>query len=151
MIDSCKSILNDGRLTVVLFFLVGLFAIDFADDHNFSFFERNKTNGSCTQLHFAHPDKLVIENCLESGSDQENDTVPAKLTPLLFVAMPINSADTDMLMTVKGIGPALAEDIVLYRHQFGPFTSSTDLLNLHGIGPKRAANFATVFTFAEVP
>ncbi len=56
-----------------------------------------------------------------------------------------------MLMTVQGIGPAMAEDIVAYRHQFGPFTSSEDLLKLPGIGPKRAAKFATVFTFTEAP
>ena len=63
--------------------------------------------------------------------------------------MPINSADKDMLMTVDGIGPALADDIIAYRRQFGPFTSSRDLLNLPGIGPKRAAKFAAAFTFTE--
>lgn len=65
--------------------------------------------------------------------------------------IPINSADKDMLMSVKGIGPALAHDIVAYRKQVGPFRNGRDLLNLKGIGPKRADKFATAFTFNEAP
>ncbi len=63
--------------------------------------------------------------------------------------MPINSANKEMIMTVDGIGPALADDIIAYRRQFGPFTSSTELLNLPGIGAKRAAKFSTAFSFSE--
>ena len=65
--------------------------------------------------------------------------------------MPINSADKEMLMTVDGIGPALAEDIIAYRRQFRRFSDSSDLLNIPGIGPKRAARFAKAFIFTEEP
>lgn len=54
-------------------------------------------------------------------------------------------------MTIKGIGPALADTIVSYREQFGPFKNSLDLQKLHGIGARRAAGLTTELTFIEVP
>lgn len=149
--DSNKNIINDGRLTIILFFLCSLLLFDITHGNDFSFFKRKKQSRSCEQLRFVHPDKLVVDNCFDLGRVEENEFVPARYTPLLFAAMPINNASRDMLMTIKGIGPAMAEDIIAYRHQFGPFTNNMDLINLHGIGPKRAAGFATVFTFAEAP
>lgn len=56
-----------------------------------------------------------------------------------------------MLMTVQGIGPVMAENIIAYRRHFGPITSSEDLLKLPGIGPKRAARFAADFSFTKTP
>lgn len=97
------------------------------------------------------PNKLVVEKYSNAAMEQGHVPIQAKKTPFFFELIPINSADKDMLMSVQGIGPALADDIVIYRQQFGPFESEGDLQNLKGIGPKRAAKFATVFTFAEVP
>jgi competence ComEA-like helix-hairpin-helix protein len=87
---------------------------------------------------------IVKKSPVTGGGD-----VLAKYTPFLFELIPINSADRDMLMTVNGIGPAMAENIFLYRQKFGLFKTSLDLENLHGVGPKRAAKFASVFTFKE--
>lgn len=143
---------SDGRFTVVLLLLFGLLLFDFLKGHNFSFSERNKEDsGSCQQLRYIQPNSLVVENCLETGKGDGMEAVSARFSPFVFAAMPINSADKTMLMTVDGIGPALAEDIIAYRRQFGRITSSTDLLNLPGIGPKRAAKFAEAFTFTEKP
>ena len=141
----------DGRLPVVLFFLFALLLFDIGRANNFSFLKRIKGRDVCQQLHYVQPDSLVVGNCLAAGKVHVKKSVPPRSSPFLFAAMPINSADKEMLMTVDGIGPALAEDILAYRRQFGQFTSSRDLLNLSGIGPKRAAKFATAFTFTENP
>jgi DNA uptake protein ComE-like DNA-binding protein len=145
--DSNSSISGDGRLTVVLSLLFGLLFLDLTHSYHCFLFTEQRKNNLCEQLHFMGPDKLVVENCLEEGRGR----VPAGFTPFFFKLIPINSADKDMLMTVKGIGPALADTIVLYRHQFGPFTNSLDLQNLHRVGPKRAAELTTAFTFIEEP
>ncbi len=151
MSNSNKNISSDGRRTVVLLLLFGLLVFDLAKGYNFFSFEKNKENGSCQQLHHVQPNKLVVENCLYTEKEGGMNAVPAQISPFLFAAMPINSADKDMLMTVDGIGRALAEDILVYRRQSGHFTSSSDLLNIPGIGPKRAAKFAEAFTFSERP
>jgi competence protein ComEA len=51
----------------------------------------------------------------------------------------INTATSMQLETLDGIGPVLAQHIVAYREQNGPFTSVDDLDAVSGIGPKRLA------------
>ena len=48
----------------------------------------------------------------------------------------INTADTETLMTVKGIGEVLAERIVTYREEHGGFETVEELLEVKGIGEK---------------
>jgi competence protein ComEA len=136
---------GDGRMIVVLCVLFSLLLSDFMSSSNISFLNENRRESHYTQLHFVKPDMLIVEKSPVAGGGD----VPAKYTPFLFELIPINSADKDMLMTVNGIGPAMAENIILYRQKFGRFKTSLDLENLHGVGPKRAAQLASVFTFKE--
>ena len=138
---------KDGRLTVVLGLLFALLLFDLAKGYHTSFSAPKQDNGMCRQLHYLPPDSLALNGC--SSAKEGRETVSARCSPFLFTAMPINDADKDMLMTIDGIGPALADDILAYRHRFGPFADSTDLQNLPGIGPKREKKFAAVFTFTE--
>ena len=46
----------------------------------------------------------------------------------------INTADTETLDTLPGIGPALAERIITYREEHGPFDSGEELMEVKGIG-----------------
>lgn len=49
----------------------------------------------------------------------------------------INSADTALLQTLKGVGPKTAASIVSYRKENGSFRSVEELLKVKGIGPKK--------------
>lgn len=46
----------------------------------------------------------------------------------------LNRAAVEELMGLPGIGPVLAERIVAFREEQGPFTSVEDLLQVPGIG-----------------
>ncbi len=48
----------------------------------------------------------------------------------------INLADAEELQQLPGIGPALAEAIILWREEHGLFRSAEDLLDVPGIGEK---------------
>ena len=57
--------------------------------------------------------------------------------PLLVCAgetININTADKEILMSIKGIGEKRAEAIIAYREQNGPFKSVDQLAEIDGLG-----------------
>lgn len=52
------------------------------------------------------------------------------------VGVNLNQAGKSLLTYVSGLGPKLAENIVAYRQENGPFRTRKDLLNVPKLGPK---------------
>lgn len=48
----------------------------------------------------------------------------------------INTASSDELAQLKGIGPSYAAKIIEYREKNGPFKTPEDLIQVPGIGQK---------------
>jgi len=69
----------------------------------------------------------------------------AAATPVLAAAdgvVNINQAERAQLMLLPRIGPALAERIVAFREENGPFKNPEDLILVSGIGDKTFASMA---------
>lgn len=49
----------------------------------------------------------------------------------------INSADTEQLMKLKGIGEKMSERIIKYRQENGPFMSIEEIMKVSGISEKK--------------
>ena len=64
-----------------------------------------------------------------------------------FQNIPVNTSDAELLMTIPGIGPVLAEKIIDTRLRSGPFESPNDLARVHGIGPIRIESFSPYLRF----
>ena len=48
----------------------------------------------------------------------------------------LNTATVAQLTTLPGIGPRIAERIVTYRKQHGPFKRIEEIMNVRGVGRK---------------
>jgi competence protein ComEA len=58
----------------------------------------------------------------------------------VLLLIDINSAGSEELQTLPGIGPVLAERILQHRREFGPFERAEDLVQVKGIGDKTLAD-----------
>ncbi len=59
----------------------------------------------------------------------------------------VNSASIDELITLKGIGPVLAERIVLFRQNNGNFKEASDLIKVKGIGQGKLSKIKDFICF----
>ena len=61
----------------------------------------------------------------------------------------INAASAEELQQLMGIGPVLAQAIVDYRAEHGPFESVDELLEVSGIGEAKLDNIRNDVTLGE--
>lgn len=61
----------------------------------------------------------------------------------------INTATSEELQQVPGIGPATAEKILQMRRSYGAFKSVDDLLAIRGLGPKRLEKMRKYLTVGK--
>lgn len=75
-------------------------------------------------------------------------TAAAETVPEETVSFPvnINTADADTLTALPGIGRVLAERIVAYRQQNGPFRAIEEITEVEGIGEKKAEAILELIT-----
>ncbi|WP_448375176.1 ComEA family DNA-binding protein [Fervidobacterium sp.] len=75
----------------------------------------------------------------EPFKTDNTDTVPA-------IKININTANTEELQKLPGIGPSKAQAIVDYRNANGPFKSVEEIKNVKGIGEKTFEKLKTLIT-----
>jgi competence protein ComEA len=78
----------------------------------------------------------------------ENEAMPVKATAANPGALNLNLATAAQLDAVPGISPAMAQKIIDYRQQQGPFTVVEELKNISGIGE---ATFTKIKPYVLVP
>ena len=61
----------------------------------------------------------------------------------------LNTADQEALTALPGIGEALAERIVAYREEHGPFAAVEDLTKVSGIGQGKLAALEGLVTVED--
>lgn len=82
---------------------------------------------------------------LEDSSSVQTEQPPSQ-GPATLGKININTATSEQLQLLPGIGESLAQRIIDYRNQNGNFTTTEDLLNVSGIGEKKYANIKDYVT-----
>jgi len=75
-------------------------------------------------------DKNDINNDYTQATNMENGSMDNE------ILVDINTATTDKLKTLNGIGDSKAKSIIEYREQNGGFKSIEEIKNVTGIGDK---------------
>lgn len=78
-----------------------------------------------------------VAGAQEQDQDQD-DSAAVEKAPLIN----LNTADSEALQYIPGIGPGRAADIIRMREQTGGFKAVEDLLAIPGIGEKRLMEIA---------
>jgi len=76
-------------------------------------------------------------------------TVSAAQNPAVKVSIEtihLNQATAEQLQALPGVGPALAERIISYRDEHGPFRSVDQLAEVKGIGQAKLAKLKEQLT-----
>ena len=63
----------------------------------------------------------------------------------------INTATAQELMQLHGVGPKYAANIIVYREKYGPFKTPEDLKQVSGIGPKTFEKNREIIIVEESP
>ena len=85
-------------------------------------------------------------------ASQVTPQVTPQATPRALTSpVDLDSAPESVLVTLPGVGPALAKRIVQDRARGGPFGSLTAFTRVAGIGEKTAARLAPYVTFSASP
>ena len=99
-------------------------------------------------------EKIIIASIQSSSSDSSTSVKSPELTnqePSKENPLNINTATSEQLDLLPGIGPTRAADIITYRQSNGPFTSIEAIQKVPGIGQTTFARIKDLITVGDFP
>jgi hypothetical protein len=87
------------------------------------------------------------QSLIRAESLLSRDTITAEMRPIFFLPLQLNNADSQLLETIPGVGPRLAERIIALRSVRKGFHDIAELLDVEGIGPQK---FAAIKKFCSL-
>ena len=79
-------------------------------------------------------------------AEKSSAEVPCSETNKISDKVNINTASLEELQSLKGVGPATAKNIILYREKYGAFSDIEEIMNVKRIGEKTFAKIKDFIT-----
>ena len=79
-------------------------------------------------------------------AEKRSAEVPCSETNKISDKVNINTASLEELQSLKGVGPATAKNIILYREEYGAFSDIEEIMNVKRIGEKTFAKIKDFIT-----
>lgn len=79
-------------------------------------------------------------------AEKSSAEVPCSETNKISDKVNINRASLEELQSLKGVGPATAKNIILYREEYGAFSDIEEIMNVKRIGEKTFAKIKDFIT-----
>lgn len=79
-------------------------------------------------------------------AEKSSAEVPCSETNKISDKVNINTASLEELQSLKGVGPATAKNIILYREEYGAFSDIEEIMNVKRIGEKTFAKIKDFIT-----
>ena len=100
----------------------------------------NPTTESLTIESFSTESPAIESSTKESFTKESSATgSSSSKSEKITTKININTASVEELQTLKGIGPATAKSIILYREEYGAFSAIEEIMNVKRIGEKTFA------------
>ena len=96
------------------------------------------------------PTETSVPATAAAPSETTGPTQTAETQATIVFPIDINTADADRLDALPGIGPVLAQRIVDWRTENGPFQTAEDLLQVEAIGPATLENLQNCIITEEM-
>ena len=93
-----------------------------------------------------HSPSEPSQNNSDPQTSAAGPAAPNTATSSSIFPININTATAEEFDLLPDIGPVLAQRIVEYRREFGPYTCLEDLLSVNGIGEKTLAKIREYLT-----
>lgn len=123
-----------SRITIALLAVI-IFSAAYLYEHQIS--QKLPPEMSTSVLDW-HGNELVLKFSGDTINWQsEQDEIPSNIRPLFFAKIPVNRASEELLMTIPGIGPRTAQQIITLRSQTTRIDTAEELMIIKGIGRKK--------------
>ena len=93
----------------------------------------------------------TIEAMVASLGEDNVDGIDPHQAVFEFKPIDINLADGELLASLQGIGPKIAERIIAYRQERGCFADPEQLLKVKGVGIHKLARIRDELTVGNCP